>query len=673
MKTCTDRRTPRRVRTMLALALASGLVSMGGCDGSEDSQTLLTRAADQLEILSAGTSAPPDPAYAKRVYATVRSTLAPVLAAGLPAEQAAANLLIAETQLGEAADASATASAATQGMFDRLADARAIFARWQAVDARATALENLTTDGEIDKARKAINESQTLENQRQAEHAELAEQITGHRAVIDEMVAQITDRRNKAATLRLEADGLSATDAVTLVRQSLWYGREADSFEMDAELIRLEVQRLSPRADALTIEIDNLARQQESLTEVVARLLLRDTQTQAEASKARRHASSLAEQLDGLLFGGDGLAGFRAGALADQTQTAIAAYTKANATARAAQNEMRSQAQMSIARAQQSIARLHWMHARTLESYQVMLADLSAIPDYADADDNSAYKGEIEQIATRIDEALTAASTAYEAARSALDAIGARDPKARASIQAAQQLLSASAQATGDRTIDLATALDNARREAEANATVETADTTPVAAGTGGDGSLESVVDQMLSLIGQGQLARTADLYEFSNPQMRTVFVTGAGMFDATVRLENACQARFGQGLSSLGGGNMMDMDVAAALAKFKALRAADLRIEQTGDTAIVHFPDQSDLNATQPISFVRRDGKWLATIDDADADMAVAQAMMPMLAGMATAFDQIAKRVEGGEFNSIQEVGMALGQAMMGGFGGGG
>jgi len=47
--------------------------------------------------------------------------------------------------------------------------------------------------------------------------------------------------------------GVSPDDAVTLVRQAQWYSREGDSFEMDAELIRLEVQRLSPQAAALPL------------------------------------------------------------------------------------------------------------------------------------------------------------------------------------------------------------------------------------------------------------------------------------------------------------------------------------------------------------------------------------------------------------------------------------
>lgn len=406
----------------IALSLAAGsLLAIGGCDGGEDVQASLSRAEHRLTSISAGRGASPSPEHARQVYQQVRSDLAPVLEKGLAAEQAAANILIAEAELGEAMSPARELIAAERDGLDRLQEIGGVHALWTDANRQAElagawdpAEQRQKLQGRLEQIRR---ESEALAGQRQqlqSRHDDLSGEA-------QQFLQDAASQAERSAELQMQADA-NIDDALEIVERVQEHRRLADASNLEAEQLRIELDVIEPQLERQAMELDRLSRQREAVEAALARLDEGERHSRDRARTAREQAETFGAELRELVLGSEGYVPFRQGPLADALDATAQAFERAEATARRAGGELRANAQLVSARAQQAIGRAYLEHASTGEIALEVLRSIREVP---------ALRGQgLEDALQRLEEDIqaskSAAAEAYQQAVQAYSGAGFR-------------------------------------------------------------------------------------------------------------------------------------------------------------------------------------------------------------------------------------------------------
>ena len=679
--------------SVLALVAAAGLtVGLGGCGDQDRSAENLAEASRTIRTANAGVGAPPRPELLEDTYRKVREKADPVRQSELAEQAAAASLMVAETQLGEAAVQEVALARAVSGFTTGkpahggadallgLDDVRAQFNR----------LSRLRTEVDLANAFTVADEVATLESQvaqrdrdqavRQRELDELTRLIEARQAELAAKEAESAQERARASELKLQAASEPSGKAVELAERARLFDRSADGVAFEAELIRAELDSLRPDRARLVNEVDRITSERGSLVEAIERLRAAQREARARGSEAAARAGELERRIQDMLFGSGSLVTERVTQLANLTDEVTGAYEKAGGTARQG-SALRRQASFLQGRASAGAGSAHMAAARAYESAILLLSDLAAQGVGGDR-----VGGAIQSLETRRTDAYNAAGDAFDSASGQFgaDAAGASyselsaQARARAAspagtfdpaaFTAAQELARAEADLGGDDFAD--------------DGMGDFADSDMAGGGSAGDpsgdlaGELNARVDEILTMMREGRTQQILAFSDFDDRALQARYRELAASTDAMMQLELACQEHIGEGImSSLAAMSGQPTD---ALDRLSTVRASDLRIEVDGDFATVYFPHASG-GEDDAWDFVHNGSEWRvvgASMTDRSIEDMEAMGMPPEgIDAITRIANTLRARVERGEFGSAAEVAQAfvLGMAaQMGGMGGG-
>lgn len=656
----------------VALVLAAGLLV--GCDQGGQAEQALRQAAEKIRLANSGVGAPLPEAQGREIFGEVRRILAPVQEKGVAAERDAAKLILAEAQIGEASLDSRAATAALIESASRLQMAQRRVHDWQrTVDSAANVLSVSVLDG-VPTLRARLDEHASALRTRQAEKAALEKQIADLEAQKAEALAQAQEERNASGELRLRADATTPIEALGLVRESQWRSRSADALEFRADAIEADIAALRPQVSEIDAHIGQLNDESQAIQMAIANLEAQDRASKQLAADLGARAEEIAAQIDELVFGSDGLIAYRKATLAPAVDKAVSGFEQAASGARGVQGSMRAQGQSTAARAMQASGTLQTQLATDQANVLGLLEAMKAIPAY-----EGGGASEWRQAVTELTEArattVEAAVTALQAASDALESAGIKGDAASLEAAHARNLMAATIRTLQGEEVDHAALLAQTRRDLAArkappgmdvafNDAPESSGDQGMSDRSTGDDPLRARVDEMLGMLRDGRGADIAQFVKVSNAADRAVVANILTVFDASLRIDRACQAQFGQGLSA----GMMGPGMSSSASDLDAVSADSLAIEQTASTAQIRVAD-----GAMTLPFVLdQDGQWKIDYSAFLASNPMMAPMIqqagPMLGNVAAAIDRLADRVARGEFSSLQQVQQAMQALSMGG-----
>lgn len=437
--------------------IALALLLLAGCGSEDDAQRRLTMASAKLQGVPSGRGTIPDPVAAGSIFQEVRQELQPVLDRGRPAEQAAASLIIAETQLSEASASVRAASEQNQKLRDRLSEIASVLGVWTVSDTKREVAASFDAGEQRETLRADLAR---LDQQRDAaarERGSLQQELDAINGQIDALRAQADGHRQQAASLDMQADSAPPAQRVSLVRQAQEHARAADALIVQGELLRGEIEKLVPRIERLSLEIESASKDR-ALRDASLATLEESIALRAEAVRnAQAEADAFKAELLSLLFDGDGLESFRTGASESAHAEAIAALEKSHASARKASSALRQGSQLMSARILQARGQVLLNRARTLSSYANTLDRIAQIPAFAGeprlaraiAEVNESARAAFADAAASLQEASDAFSSAGMSG-DAQDELESLQASLARSIQAARDLAGAMPEDSGD-------------------------------------------------------------------------------------------------------------------------------------------------------------------------------------------------------------------------------
>ncbi len=438
-----------RMRMMLGLVPLS-LLLVGGCGSEDDAQSRLTLASAKLQGVPSGKGTIPDADAVRSVYAEVRELLDPVLDRGLPAEQASAHLIIAETQLGEGGPAIRALAQGENKALQRLGEVESLLEVWQVAETKREVASSFDASEQIAKLRQEMEQFERQRDEALRQRQELQTQLDDLNARIAQLLEQANAQRDEAARLELEAASAGPDQVVALVRQAQVHKRQGDALVMEAEKLRGQVEQIAPRIERLTLRIEAAEKDRNLRSQSLASIqdIVRIRREAAQA--AQREADGFRDELETLVFGDDGLLAYRTQELARLLSEAEGVWSRALASARKASSGLRQAAQLMVGRIQQAHGQALLQHAQGLTTLRGTLERLAAHDDLRSA-----------QLEQAIDETTQAEREAYQKSadllQEASDAFGGAGigGEADRELERLQQSLAAQIQRANDRLQDL--------------------------------------------------------------------------------------------------------------------------------------------------------------------------------------------------------------------------
>ncbi len=471
----------RRSATTLALVLAAGLSA--GCDKTGDAEFKLREAAsllaqtgptatgefitgeDALNNVPEGLSGDDAQAYqaaaaefARQVkadqsrVAQAKSLLNDVVKSGLPAQKAAANLLLAEASFAEAGQklAQATREArefrASMGQIARDLVACREWRHQAAVAAKSAGPDAGQADTTVQDWNEARDEGRETITKLDAEIQQLTTERDRLKAEAQAIRSRAAAARAAAANLRIRSESADEQQALALLQQWRVHARDADTLELEAERVEDGVRTIEPRLLDLQAHIAAQRANVQALENALAEL----SRARGDAARRRdaflKQASDLAAEIEQALFAPNtGLIAQRDelygqnGTLAD----AANAYQSAQSSATSARNELKAHADVASTRAMQARGSVWWQVAADLADLNALLAEIAALPDFAGANGDE-IRSAMESSGTLAAEARENAGAAFENAAMSLGSAMPRDDRSRVYGSHAVRMLTAS-------------------------------------------------------------------------------------------------------------------------------------------------------------------------------------------------------------------------------------
>ena len=653
---------------MLACA---GLVAslFAGCGKQDSYADDLDTAARTIANASAGVGAPPRPELVESTFQQVRETVTPVRDSSIEEQAAAASLMIAETQLGEAAmqavelaSAMAAYTAGVPAVGDQpaqigLDDVRHELSRLGRLQTEVELANGFTVANEIAALEDQVAERDRQQATRQDELNTLTERIATTEAELATKDSDAQAERARASELKLEASRSDTDASVQLAEQARLFDRSADAIAFEAELLRADLDTLRPDRERLADQVERLAAERQSLAEAIDRLRAAQREARARGAEAAAAAGELERRIEDMLFGSGGLTTDRLGSLTTLAETVADAYGQAAGTARSG-SALRQASNLAQGRAQSAIGSAHNSAAIAIEQAILLLSDVAARGVGGDR-----VPGAIQSLEAQRVEALQAAAEAFEQAASQLG--GASEEAESAYTDLATQARGRADAPAGS--FDQA-AFDRAQAEAREAREAEFADQAARefdAAVGDRDAALDAKLDEIVNLVQQGQLVELARMARFDDPQIRDRYIQIATPTEKILQLDRATFEAFGVTLAA-SRGEAADIELAT-------ITVDDLNVQRNGDTVVINIP--SDIaGVTDPWTLEYDGSAWQINGESlADADLEAFDAdtigeVLPELTRMGDVASDLIARIRAGEFDSAQEVLLAFGTAADGG-----
>jgi hypothetical protein len=546
-------------------------------------------------------------------------------------------------------------------------------ARRRVVDGMIDAALELDTVAEGQEAIDTSAEQDKLTVDREAAGAQLQEHAR-HMATLDGPIAELNrqnrdDRaqaerlREEASQLRREAADMGPAEGYTTFERSLQLDRQADRIEFEVARRELELRFiLEPEHDVAQSRIEQAQTRIE--TDDGARQSLEDAaQGVSEQARATRlGVDELGERIAAALGEIEQSSSGTLAELYDRAGSNLdRAASKSKSAATMARGEGTDAARVEAARAYQQLGDMYLSKARGLEQGITLRRRLTnnadALAGVTGADTPPARLQEAHA------EATGQAIAAYTNAQDVLGQVAGRTARLR--LEALKAKISVLQAASSGQTVDFSAVAGDSPSPAGPRR--------PSPTPGGGVETPQALVDALRNATGVQALAEfnlSLTHIEFQTPAHQQIYEAMNAANRAMLELEQALQEKLGSGLmDQFGGGGGQGMTGGPAGFDAGALGTAEINLgEVSGNrgSMTVSTGDQA-----REIGLIRINGRWYVDgTEDFNTLVAMAgdQAMLlQTLQSMGTATVDLSRRVRAGELASIQEVMMALGQAMQG------
>ena len=667
--------TRNRAKMLLLSAGCVGLICLAGCGRDSDEQSV-AEASIMLAAMDNGSGTPSPEVSAKAGYTEVINSLQSI-AGGDGPHAADAAVLVAEAQQGIAVQATERAAELLHAAQLRQSSIRAQLRAWQMHSAAAAAAASYDASPEIAAIDRSTREKQDQAEAEQARKATIEADIAGLLRQVTDRLAQASELRAQAGNLRLEIARVSETEGLRLTEQIRELSRAADKLEFEAREIKVRADRRNLDLQESEVEITKLTNQIELLGQSRSAVQTRAAASQEQAARARGDAEKAAVEIASRVDTGENaLTPFMDTQASAAMQEAISGFKSAIASANKARSTRKSAANLAIGQAQQNLADIQWSYAQSLDSYAQLMAELAsaqpALPAAAE------YASRAETASQQATEAKQAAYDGYQAAKSAYSGAGATGD-ARDRLNAVGSRLDAISAIVGDGVVDAA-ALESlaAPEEVASDDTGDTADTPTADASGDPVADLRATLAEVMRALSEGRLTDAEEFVVPAGDAEAAVLTAMRPVFSASVRLDQASQAAFGQTFSQWSATDPQAQAQAASMPSFAppAAELAEIDVETLdirvqGDQGVL-LTGNSDV---PQINFRREGGEWKLVFDmsmlgeqmpaGADPSEVLAQ-MGPMMQGIGNVLDQAVGKVESGELQSNQAVAAWMNTQMM-------
>jgi|GEM_PF-2685807 len=667
-----------RARVLLLSAGCVGLIWLAGCGRDADEQSV-SDASIMLAAMDNGSGTPSPESSAKAGYNEVINSLQSI-ANGDGPHAADAAVLVSEAQQGIAVQATERAAHLLHTAQLRQSSIRAQLRAWQMHNAAADAAASYDAAPEIAAIDRSTREKQDQAEAEQARKATIEADIAGLLRQVTDRLAQASDLRAQAGNLRLEIARVSETEGLRLTEQIRELSRAADKLEFEAREIKVRADRRNLDLQESEVEITKLTNQIVLLGQSRTAVQTRAAAAQEQAARARGDAQKAAVEIAARVDSGENaLTPFMDTQASAVMQEAISGFKSAIASANKARTTRKSAANLAIGQAQQNLADIQWSYAQSLDSYAQLMAELaSAQPALPSAAEYASRAQTARQQAT---EAKQASYDGYQAAKSAYAASGASGD-ARDRLNAVGSRLDEISAIVGKGVVDAA-ALESLTAPDENEAEDSDASSAPADndASASGDpvADLRLTLDEIMQALSEGRLTDAERFVVPAGDAEASVLTAMRPVFGASVRLDQASRAAFGQSFSqwsatdpqaqAAAGSSMPSFAPSAAKMADIDVDTLDIRVQ--GDQGVL-LTGNSDV---PQINFRREGGEWKLVFDmsmlgeqmPAGADPAeVLGQMAPMMQGIGNVLDQAVTKVESGELKSNQAVAAWMNTQMM-------
>lgn len=653
--------SPRSTLRSAALILTIAGLALSGCNRTDADAKAIEAASIQLSALNAGLGSAPAPDRREKVYSGVLSSLKDAAGSDSAAHAAAANLLLAKAHAGLAETPAAEAAAMEADALNRARVIRADLAQWIELSAMAEAADRYDPTAEIRALESQVAEiQQAIEGLKRA-RTDVASRHEGLTGEAEQLSARVRAIRDEIGQMRMRATTVSATEAAEIAEQARVRGREADGLDMQASRLLAQAAPLEPQIAEIDLNIAGLENQIASLRAAQDSARQRAQNAKDEAAETRERANAAAQRLDAQATE---LNALREGTLAAAYDKAANALTSASSAARKAASDNRSASKLAEGTALQMAGDLHWQRAHGLREHALLMQALAtatpALPR------SGAYEGNAAAADKARGETLTLAADAYQQAKDALSATGAKGEAAER-LQKVDRMLDLIIQATQGQAVDWAAA-DRPAPQREDSYDDESYDDATDASGEAPD--LAATIQQWMDSLQAGDTSFIADAIYTDIPALSNSLDSIGRIAAANARLDALCTEQFGQSMTEFamaqGQAGALGMGGLPDLSQFSI---DSLDIQSDGDTAEVR--SASDPSA-EPMRFRLVRGRWRLDLsrDALPPEFAQVEPMlgqvMGVLPAMADAMDETISETESGAYNSTQAVFVALNQKLM-------
>jgi hypothetical protein len=612
----------------LAAILATGgllaVTTMSGCERKNPTGKAVTTGAKDLHALAGGGASPAIAPLQKETYTKVSTAMQPVADGGRPGENAAASLILAQSQFGLTEIPSARTAELERESLNRLTVLRATLNQWTSQTVSAEAAESFNTSD--------------LVSGNKARIAELDAQIVTKAKTKSDLEARVALLRSDAAKkkeaakphqlayaeLRQQAATLSAVAGKDLVMQANARKREGDALLNEAGLLDAQADLLQPQADEAALQVGQLTNQKASLERSNTELAAGQTSAKDEAAKARAEAAKAEKDLLGQL---DDLRKLREGELAETTAATVSALQKAVASAKKSQSDSAAQAKISVGGFQQSIGDAHLQAASGHRQYAGFLASVASVkPAFPGAD---ALREESTKVKEQEKAALEAAKGAYEDAKGSYSSAPSRG-EVKERLQKVGETLDTVSKWVGGEAVDVSGILKvQAAKPAAAEPEATPAAGTEVAAApaAGDEGVIQGMVARMLDAGSTGNVSGLRELYHTTSPEEAAFVDVSVAFQKAFGELDQATTKAFGERFVTAMARNPMMQQQASLLNAAADAKVSDYQIVVSGNAATATNP-----KIPPPVEFAKIDGKWKIVTQYAQQVAAMPEAQRPLL-----------------------------------------
>lgn len=284
-------------RSVAIVLAAAGTLFVAGCEEKPDELARAVRDARNTLISASGGGGGGMPSVEReRAYSKVISSLqGKIGAARSEGSTAAAKLLIAQAQAGQAEIAARAQRELQSELVLGVSEARAQFELYLSLRAGATAMGKPTTTDIEEQITTRLSELEKKISGAEDALRTAKDYAADVRAAAERMSEQVTRLRSSADQLRASSLDLNAVERAKHVAQAVEQDRQADEVEKDQATRLLELQEAEHRVSEFETTVAGLQSQRESQTKSRTQLVEIGRSYQVGAGEARSEAEKTSE------------------------------------------------------------------------------------------------------------------------------------------------------------------------------------------------------------------------------------------------------------------------------------------------------------------------------------------------------------------------------------------